>query len=74
MTQHPQGRTPTDIAGSPYRESQIRQDEREKVLDLLIRVYANLAHTYTEEDDVEHWKLVRDTKEMIKELRKGGVP
>jgi hypothetical protein len=35
MTQHPQGRTPTDIAGSPYRESQIRQDEREKVLEEL---------------------------------------
>lgn len=41
-----------------------------KVLDLLIRVYANLAHTYTEESDFVHWNLVRDTKKMIAQLRK----
>jgi hypothetical protein len=37
------GRIPTDIAGAPNRESQIRQDEREKVLDELV-AWVNLGN------------------------------
>ena len=36
-----QERHPTDIAGSPFRESQIRQDERKIMLNKAIKMFDN---------------------------------
>jgi hypothetical protein len=68
------GRIPTDIAGAPNRESQIRQDEREKVLKLLENYIKEFAFEQGGDNGYSSINISVDHLEkwFIEELRQEG--